>query len=103
MRAHPSSQSCSSISGLTPKSENLIHEGAGELTDILPRKERRGIDELCRAVILGSNADLSSLTEAQRRCTEAIISRVAQRAALVSRKMPRALAGNDDVAMAPTA
>lgn len=69
-----------------------------DLADILLRKERRGIDELCRAVILGSNADLSSLTEAQRRRTEAIISRVAQRAALVSRKMPRQLPGEEEAA-----
>ena len=58
------------------------------LADILLRYERKGVDMLCRAVILGSYADLSSLTKSQSRRTEAILSRVAQRAALVSRKLP---------------
>ena len=56
-----------------------------------------------RGMILGSNADLTSLTESQRRRTEAIISRVAQRAALVSRKMPRALSGEEFELFAPVA
>ena len=66
------------------------------LGDILLRKERRGIDELSRAVILGSNADLSSLTADQRRRTEAIIARVAQRAALACRKLPLRLPGAEE-------
>ena len=44
-------------------------------------------------MIPGSNADLSSLTKSQRRRTEVILSRVAQRAALVSRKLPLAYSG----------
>ena len=70
------------------------------LGDIALRKERRGINEICEAVILLSNADLSSLTEDRRRRTEAILSRVAQRAALLSRKMPRKLPNGDDDAAA---
>lgn len=63
------------------------------LGDILLRYERKGVDMLCRAVILGSNADLSSLTESQRRRTEAILSRVAQRAGAGESQAPAALPG----------
>ena len=70
------------------------------LGDIALHKERRGINELCEAVILLSNADVTSFTYAQRRRTEAILSRVAQRAALVSRKLPRELPGEDEAAAA---
>ena len=71
----------------------LCHRQA--LADLLIRKERRGIDEFARAVILGSNADLCSLTEAQRWRTEATISRIAQRAALVSHELPRSPSDKD--------
>ena len=61
---------------------------ADQLADIMLRKERRAIDELSQAVILGSNADLRTLTPDQKRRHEAVLSRVAQRAALASRKLP---------------
>ena len=73
------------------------------IADIMLRYEREGIDKLCRAVILGSNADLRTLTEAQRRRHDAVLARVAQRAALISRKMPRALSGDEFELAAPTA
>ncbi len=63
------------------------------IADIMIRYERRSIDFLCRAVILGSNADLRTLNEAQRRRHDAVLSRVAQRAALMSRKIPRVQPG----------
>ena len=50
--------------------------------------ERGGIDALQRAVILGSSTNLAKLTEGERRRHEATLSRIAQKAALLSRRLP---------------
>ena len=73
---------------------------AGQGFAIMLWYEREGIDKLCRAVILGSNAELRTLTEAQRRRHDAVLSRIAQRAALMSRKMPVEMLGGQEAGTA---
>lgn len=65
-------------------------------SDIMLSYQAKAIDSLKRGVILGTNTKLETLTEAERRRHEAILARLAQRAALVGRKLPRELAGGED-------
>ena len=53
--------------------------------------QRAAIDALKRGVILGTNTRLDSLTDEQRRRHESTLEKLATRAALVSRRMPKEL------------
>ncbi len=57
------------------------------------RNQRLAVSLLKRTVVLLSNTRLDDLTADERRRHEAVLSRAAQRAALVSRAMPKRLQG----------
>ena len=66
--------------------------------------QKTAIDCLQRGVILGANTKLETLTEAERRRHEAILARMAQKAALMRHKLPPELRdGEDDAAGAVAA
>lgn len=59
--------------------------------DVMLGYQRTAIDSLRRGVILGTNTKLETLTSDERRRHEAVLARLAQRAALVNRKLPEEL------------
>ena len=61
--------------------------------------EHGGTDMFQRAVILGSNTDLTKLTNGERRRHEATLARIAQKAALVNRRLPRGVESGDHTAV----
>lgn len=65
-------------------------------TDVMLGYQATALDYLKRGVILGTNTRLETLTESERRRHEAILARLAQKAALVSRNLPRSLVDGDD-------
>ena len=62
------------------------------------QSQRTAIDCLTRGVILGTNTKLETLTESERRRHEALLARMAQKAALMNRTLPRELRDGEDEA-----
>ena len=69
-----------------------------ENADIMLGYQKTAIDCLTRGVILGTNTKLVTLTESERRRHEALLARMAQKAALMNRKLPRELRDGEDEA-----
>ena len=60
----------------------------------------RSLPAIDCGVILGTNTKLGTLTEDERRRHEAVLARMAQKAALMRRKLPRELLDGEDDATA---
>lgn len=69
-----------------------------ENADIMLGYQKTAVDCLTRGVILGTNTKLKTLTEPECRRHEVVLARMAQKAALLNRKLPCELRGGDEEA-----
>lgn len=79
------------LSGRGLNSNEFIIVPPESNADKMQSYQRQAIDALKRGVILGTNTRLDTLSDEQRRRHESVLQKIAMRAALVSRRVPKLL------------
>lgn len=79
------------LSGRGQNGEQYVILEAASNCDVMLSYQRRALDAMRRGVILGTNTPLALLEGEDRRRHEAVLERLAKRAALLGRRMPAAL------------